>query len=74
VLTLKVRKIGDSLGIVLPEDAVRDMNLADGDTIYLARTANGYAWSTTDSETARQLELAEEGMNAYPNALRRLAE
>ncbi|MFZ4483106.1 MAG: AbrB/MazE/SpoVT family DNA-binding domain-containing protein, partial [Chthoniobacterales bacterium] len=31
----KVRKIGNSLGIVLPKEALKGLRVAEGDTIYL---------------------------------------
>ena len=34
MLALKVRKIGNSLGIVLPKEALCRVNVSEGETIY----------------------------------------
>jgi putative addiction module antidote len=74
MLTLKVRKVGNSLGMVLPKEAVSQLGVEDGTTLYLTETPDGgYRLTPYDPEFERQLEAAEEGMARYRNALRALA-
>ncbi|MGA2280241.1 MAG: hypothetical protein ABSG80_08065 [Verrucomicrobiota bacterium] len=37
VLELKLRKVGNSVGVVLPKKALARLNADDGDAVYLAR-------------------------------------
>jgi len=41
VVALKVRKIGNSLGVVLPREVVSRLNAADGKQLYLSETPDG---------------------------------
>ncbi len=39
MVQLKVRPIGNSLGVVLPKEALARLNLKDGDILYLTEFA-----------------------------------
>ena len=41
MLELKVRKIGNSLGVVLPKEAVRRLHADEGDRLFLIEAPNG---------------------------------
>jgi putative addiction module antidote len=72
--TLKVRPIGNSLGIVLPREALVRLNLKAGDSLHLTEAADGAMRITAyDPEFEEQMRLAREGMSHYRNALRELA-
>jgi putative addiction module antidote len=74
MLTLKVHKVGNSLNLRLPKDAVNSLRVSEGDVVYLTETADGgYRITPFDPEFERQMEVAEEGMKTYRNALRELA-
>jgi putative addiction module antidote len=74
MLELKVRKIGNSLGIVLPKEAVTRLRAGDGDRLFLVEAPDGtYRLTPYDPEFERQMEIAEEGMARYRNALHALA-
>jgi putative addiction module antidote len=74
MLELKVRKIGNSLGIVLPKEAVTRLRAGDGDRLFLVEAPDGtYRLTPYDPEFERQMEIAEEGMARYRNALHTLA-
>jgi len=74
MLTLKVRKVGNSLGMVLPKEAVSQLRVEEGTTLYLTETPDGgYRLTPYDPEFERQMEVAEEGMARYRNTLRALA-
>jgi putative addiction module antidote len=74
MLTLKVRKVGNSLGMVLPKEAVSQLRVEEGTTLYLTETPDGgYRLTPYDPEFERQMEAAEEGMARYRNTLRALS-
>ena len=71
---LKVHKVGNSLNLRLPRDAVGALRVSEGDVVYLTETADGGLRITPfDPEFERQMRVAEEGMKRYRNALRELA-
>lgn len=70
----KVRKIGNSLGIVLPKEALNALKVEEGTTLYLTEAPEGSLRVTPERpEFARMMEIAERGMQRYRNALRELA-
>ncbi len=74
MLALKVHKVGNSLNLRLPRDAVNLLRVSEGDMVYLTETADGgYRITPYDPEFETQMELAEEGMKSYRNTLRTLA-
>lgn len=71
---LKVHKVGNSLNLRLPRDAVGALRVSEGDVVYLTETANGgFRITPFDPGFERQMRIAEEGMKQYRNALRELA-
>jgi putative addiction module antidote len=72
-MTLKVRKLGNSLGVVLPKEAAAILKVGEGDRLYLTEAPGGFRITAADPEFAKQMEVAEKGMRRYRNALRELA-
>ncbi len=71
---LKVRPIGNSLGVVLPKEVLARLNVKDGDTVFLTDAPDGSMRITPfDPAFDAQMRAAQEGMSKYRNALRRLA-
>lgn len=71
---LKVRKLGNSLGMVLPKEAADKMNVAEGDKLYLTQSPEGgYRLTPEDPAFAAQMESARKLMKRYRNTLRELA-
>jgi putative addiction module antidote len=70
---LKVRKIGNSLGVVLPRHVLAKLNVGEGDELTVSDTPDGVALTAFDDETQRQLEIARDIMRRYRNTLRELA-
>ncbi len=70
----KVRKIGNSYGIVLPKEALHAMKVKEGSALYLTEAPdNGLLISTGDERFDTVMRIAEKGMQSYRNALRELA-
>ena len=73
-LELKLRKIGNSIGVVLPREALARLNAGEGDTLVFTETPDGGFRVTPDKEDfAHQMAAAEGIANRYRNALRELA-
>jgi putative addiction module antidote len=74
VLELKLRKIGNSLGIVLPKEVLARLNAGEGDTLVFTEAPDGGFRVTPDRDDfAHQMALAEDIARRYRNALKELA-
>lgn len=70
----KVRKIGNSLGIVLPKEALQTMKVQEGDVLYITEGAENSLRVTPEKpDFADKMAKAEDLMNRYRNAFRELA-
>lgn len=70
----KVRKIGNSYGIVIPKEALAAMKVEEGTTLYLTESTEGSLRITPEKPGfAEKMAIAERGMRKYRNALRELA-
>ena len=70
----KVRKIGNSLGIVLPKESLEQLQVKEGQAVYLTRAPDGaLRLSPERPGFSEMMALAEKGMDRYRNALRELA-
>lgn len=70
----KVRRIGNSLGIVLPKEALQALKVQEGDVLFLTEAPEGSLRVTPERPGFQDImKIAEDGMNRYRNALRELA-
>ncbi len=70
---LKIRKIGTSLGVVLPKELLTELGVGEGDTLYPVRTPDGVSLSPYDPEFAEILDDNRDYMRRHRNAMRELA-
>jgi putative addiction module antidote len=74
VLELKLRKVGNSVGVVLPKEALARLDARDGDTIVLTEAPDrSFRLAPDKAEFARQMKAAEQIIRHYRNTLRELA-
>jgi putative addiction module antidote len=73
LVKLKVRKVGNSLGVTLPAEAAQALHVKEGDTLYLTDAPGGFRVTPYDPDFAKTMEVAEGFMRRYKNALRDLA-
>lgn len=74
MLELKVRKFGNSLGVVLPKEAVNRLQTGDGERLFLVEAADGaYRITPYDPAFEKKMAKAEDIMGRYRNALHVLA-
>jgi putative addiction module antidote len=70
----KIRKIGNSLGIVLPKEALQTLRAEEGDLLYLTESTEGSLRMTPAKPGfAEKTQIADSLMRRYRNALRELA-
>lgn len=70
----KVRKIGNSYGIVLPKEALQAMMVKEGSTLYLTEAPECSLQITPERPGFEEkMKVAEDLMQRYRNALRELA-
>ncbi|HEY7608224.1 MAG TPA: AbrB/MazE/SpoVT family DNA-binding domain-containing protein [Alphaproteobacteria bacterium] len=70
---IKLRKIGNSQGVVLPKEILERHGLAEGDTLYIVDTAEGIKLTPYDPVLAKGMEAFARTRRKYRNALRQLA-
>ncbi|OLT61153.1 AbrB/MazE/SpoVT family DNA-binding domain-containing protein [Moorena bouillonii] len=70
---LTINKIGDSLGITLPKEILQQLNVAEGDTVFITETADGVEITTKDPEFEKVMAAYQKVSKKYENALRELA-
>ncbi len=74
MVELKVRKIGNSLGVVLPKEAVSHLRAAEGDRLFLIEAADGaYQLTPYDPSFETKMKKAEDIIGRYRNTLHTLA-
>ena len=71
--TLKLRAIGNSVGLVLPKDLLARLNVAEGDTLHAIETPDGLRLVRHDPDFERQMEVARDVMRRRRAVLRELA-
>jgi len=73
MIQLTVRKVGNSLGVILPQEALAQLKVEEGDSITLTPSVGGFQLHAGDPTYDRAMAIAEEGMRRYRNTLRELA-
>lgn len=73
ILELKLRKIGNSVGIVLPKEALAHLKVEEGDTVTLTESQDGLRISTGNPEFAKTMAVFESLNKRYRHTLRELA-
>ncbi|MHB1541353.1 MAG: AbrB/MazE/SpoVT family DNA-binding domain-containing protein [Steroidobacteraceae bacterium] len=74
MVTLKVRKVGNSLGLVLPKDVVSRLRTGEGEELFLLEGPNNtYRLTPFDPVFEKKMAKAEEIMARYRNTLHALA-
>jgi putative addiction module antidote len=71
--TLKIRAIGNSLGVVLPKDVLASLGAGEGDAISVMSTGDGVILRREDAEYEDHMRRVEKIMARYPNTLKALA-
>ena len=72
-MELKLRKVGNSVALIVPKQVRQKMGVEEGDAVYLTETPDGYRISPYDPEFSRQMEIARKVQSKHRDALHELA-
>ncbi len=73
MLKVKITSIGNSMGIVLPKEALTKLKANKGDVLYLVEGPEGLTLTPYQQDFEQQMKAAEKVMDKYRNALHELA-
>lgn len=74
MIEVTVRKLGNSLGVILPSEAAKKLGVDEGDVLYFTDSADGFRITPFDPTFKAQMKKAESIMKRYKNTLRELRE
>lgn len=72
--TLKIRKVGNSLGATFPKEVLQKLKLQEGETVYVTETPDGVQLTPYDPNFDQAMKAYRKVSSKYKNALRQLAE
>jgi putative addiction module antidote len=71
---LQVRRIGNSLGLILPKDLLTRLNLQEGDKLHIVeQPERGLKLTPYDPKHAEAMEIARRSFRKYADTYRALA-
>lgn len=70
---VKIQKIGESFVITLPEEVLQQLNVGEGDSLFLTETTDGIKLNTCNREFDKAMKAYRKVSEKYKNALRELA-
>ena len=70
---LKIRRVGNSCGVILPKDLLDDLGLKEGSTVTIVRTPDGLVLRPVDASQEHAMAAYRKGAEQYRNALGELA-
>ena len=73
MLALKITRVGNSAGLVLPKEALNRLKVEQGDTVYLTEAPDGFRITAYDPAFEEQMTAARKIMKKRRAALRELA-
>lgn len=72
--TTTVRKIGNSYGVILSKDVLRELDVGEGDDLYILRTPDGIRLTSYDPDFAEAMDVGRDYMRRHRDAMRELAD
>ena len=70
MVELKVRRFGNSLGVVLPKEVINRLQTKDGEALFLIEGPDGsYRLSPYDPKFEKKMQKAEDIIGRYRNTL-----
>ncbi len=71
--TLKLKAVGNSVGVILPKEILTKLQVAKGDNLYVVETPDGITLTPYDPAFEHQMETARKIMKKRRAVLRELA-
>ncbi|WP_027160089.1 AbrB/MazE/SpoVT family DNA-binding domain-containing protein [Methylobacter luteus] len=73
MLQLKLTSVGNSVGVVLPKEALDKLHLEKGDRVFLTESPEGFRLTPYDPEFEKQMTMTRKIMNKRRDVLHELA-
>jgi putative addiction module antidote len=70
---LKVRKIGNSVGLVLPKEMLSRLNVKAGQSIFAVEIRGGYSLTAVDPTVRKQIDAGIQLMDLHNKVFEELA-
>ena len=70
---LKLTQIGNSVGVVLPKEALARLKLSKGESIFLTETPDGYALTPYAQALEDEIKAGREFMHEFRDTFHQLA-
>jgi putative addiction module antidote len=71
---LQIKKVGNSLGLILPKELLARLRLKEGDNLYVVElTERGIKLSPYDPKHAKAMEIARRSFRKYADTYKALA-
>jgi putative addiction module antidote len=72
---LQIKKIGNSVGLILPRELLARLKLKEGDKLHVVEhTERGFKLSPYDPKHAKAMEIARRSFRKYADTYKALAE
>ena len=71
--TLKLTQIGNSVGVILPKEALARMKLQKGETVFLTESADGFILTPYNPALEEEITAGPEFMREYRDTFHQLA-
>lgn len=73
MIELTVRKVGNSLGVILSSEARKALGVSEGDRLFLTDSVDGVRVTPFDPTFSRQMAHAKKAFKSFKNSLRELS-
>ena len=70
---LKLTQIGNSVGVILPKDALSRLKLSKGESVFLTESKEGFILTPYDPALEEEISAGREFMREYRDTLHQLA-
>ncbi len=70
---LKLTQIGNSVGVILPKEALSRLRLGKGETVFLTETPDGFALTPYDPTLEEEINAGREFMREFRDTFHQLA-
>ena len=70
---LKLTQIGNSVGVVLPKEALARLKLGKGESVFLTETPDGYTLTPYDPGLDEEIKAGREFMHDFRDTFHQLA-
>ena len=70
---LKLTQIGNSVGVILPKEALSRLKLGKGESVFLTETVDGYVLTPYDPALEEEISAGRAFMHEYRDTFHQLA-